>query len=216
MPGERAFARSAQQRHHVVDVVSPGIEPALELFGSDRHGNAVMQRGEIRARRRCDDGDAVGLLAVRSHPGLCERGKSNRLAIAAVDEERPLAAAQILPFVVAICRNQTASSLDRILEGGLVANRLGTRVDQQRKTTGILHPRRNQSPAHQPEVTAAIFQNDNRNWLCRCNIIPRREVWLFHIAEYLPKCRRRRGNDEATTHYLYKLSRCLMGVNPRC
>ena len=91
-----------------------------------------MQRGQIRARRR-GTGDAVGLLAVRPHPGFRERGKTYRPAVAAMDKKRPLAAAGILPFVVAIRRDQGAPPLDGIFEGGLIANRLGTRVDQERK-----------------------------------------------------------------------------------
>ena len=54
-----------------------------------------MQRREIGARRRGDDGDGVDLLAVRPDPGFRERGECNRLAIAAMDEEWPLARAGI-------------------------------------------------------------------------------------------------------------------------
>ena len=34
-------------------------------------------------------------------------------------------------------------------------------------------------------MTAAIFQNHHRDRLGRSNIIPRREIGLFDIAEYL-------------------------------
>jgi len=40
------------------------------------------------------------------------------------------------------------------------------------------------------EMAAAIFQNYNRNWLSRRDIIPRREIGLLDIAKNLPKRRR--------------------------
>ena len=127
-----------------------------------------------------------------------------------------LAAALILPFVVPIRRNQAAPPLDGVLERRLVENRLGTRIDQERKFTGILHPRWNQPPAHQPEMAAAIFQDDNRNGLSRRDIIPRREIRLLEIAEYLPKCLGWRGNYKTSAHYLIKISLCSTSVNPVC
>src|SRR5437762_642327 len=122
------------------------------------------------------------LLAARPHAGIRERGKADGTAIAPMDEKRPLAAAGLLPFVIAVRRNQAAPPLDGILERRLLQNRLGTCVDQERKFTGIFHPRRNQSPAHQPKMAAAIFQDDNRDWLSRRDIIPRREIGLLEIA----------------------------------
>src|SRR5512138_1778009 len=107
-----------------------------------------------------------------------------------MDEERPLAATQILPFVIAICRNQATPPLDGVLERRLLANRFRTRVDQERKFTGFFHPGGNQSPPHKPEMTATILKNNNRHGLRRCNIIPRREIRLLVIAKNLPQCLR--------------------------
>jgi len=61
-------------------------------------------------------------------------------------------------------------------------------------------------------MAAAIFQNDNRNGLRWCNIIPRREIWLLDIAEYLPKCLGWGGNYKTSAHYLAKISLCSTSV----
>jgi len=110
-----------------------------------------------------------------------------------MDEERPFAAARILPFVIAVRRDQAAPPLDGVLEGGLFPDRLGARIDQQRKSTGILDPGRNQAPAHQPEMPAAILQHHHWDRLGRRNIVARRKIGLLDVAENLPKSRRRRG-----------------------
>src|SRR6266481_8521767 len=106
------------------------IEPALEVFGRDRHGYAVMEHGKIGARARRDDRDRIQLLAVRTDPGFGEPRKSDRTAVAAMDEVGPFALFGTMPFIVAVGRDQTAPPLDRVLEGGLFPHRLGARIDQ--------------------------------------------------------------------------------------
>ena len=69
-----------QQRHRRLRIVDAAIEPALEIAGRDRHGHAVMQHGEIGARRRGDDRHRIEFLAVRADPGFRQRrqGRSAR------------------------------------------------------------------------------------------------------------------------------------------
>jgi len=75
VPGELAFGRPAQQLHDVVASYGAAVEPAFEFLGRNRHGHTVMQRGEVVAGRRGDDGDTV--VSSRSAPsGFRERGKS--------------------------------------------------------------------------------------------------------------------------------------------
>ena len=172
-----------------------------------------MQHGEVCARGRRDDGDAVHLLAVRPHPGFRQRRQADRAFAAAIDEVGPPAAAGILPFVIAVGRDQAAPPLDRVLEGGLVQHRLGTGIDQQRELAGVLDPGRHQAPAHQLEMPLAVFQNHHWNRLRRSDVIPRREIGLFGVAEYLPH-RRRRGCDyEASAHSATKTSTCSGPIN---
>ena len=92
VPGEFTDARGGHQRQHGIDIVAAAVEPALEIARADGDGHAVMQRGEILARRRRDDRDGVELLTVRPDPGLEYRGKAERRAVGAVDEEGLLAA----------------------------------------------------------------------------------------------------------------------------
>jgi hypothetical protein len=166
-----------------------------------------MQRGKIAAGRRGDDGDRVDFLAVRAHPGFRQGSKTDRLPVAAIDEKGPLAAAGILPLVIAVGRNQAAAAPDRVLERRLVPDCLGAGVDQQREFAGVVDPTRHQSPAHQAEMPAAIMvENDHRNRLRRRNIMSRREIGLLGIAEQLPKRRGRRGNDETSAHCPGKIS----------
>src|SRR5439155_23720717 len=105
---------------------------AFEFLRRDRHRHAVMQRGEVAAGGCGDDGDAVGLLAVRPHPGFRECGKAYWTAVAAMDEKGPLAAARILPFVIAVGRNHAAPPLDRDLARRLFQNLHGALIEQKR------------------------------------------------------------------------------------
>src|ERR1700733_2982018 len=107
-----------------------------------------------------------------------------------------------MPFVIAIGRNQAAPPPDRIFESGFLPHGLHADIDQERKFTGVFHPGRPQSPAHQAKMPAAFVHH---HWyrLRRRNIISRREIWLFQIAEKLPYRFRRRGYNKASAHYWY-------------
>ena len=192
------------------------IEPALEIIGPHRDGHTVMQHGEIGARGRSDDRDRVELLAVRTDPGFRECCESERAAIAAMDEERPLASAHHLPFVVTVSGDQAATALHRILERRLVLNRLRTRVDQQRNFAGILDPGWYKSPTHQPEMPRFIVDDDHGNRLRRCDIMPWRKVRLFEIAKNSPQRFGRRGNDKSSAHSSTQIGFRSAPFNPLC
>src|SRR5882724_4173704 len=108
-----------------------------------------------------------------------------------MDEVRPLARFEKLPFVIAIRRDQAAPSLDRVLESRLFFNRFGARIDQQGKFTGVLDPGGQQAPPHQTEMPDTVFDEDDGYRLRRRNIMPWREIRLLDIAKNLPQGRRR-------------------------
>jgi hypothetical protein len=64
-------------------------------------------------------------------------------------------------------------------------------------------------------MPAAIFEQDHRDWLGWRNIVPRRKIRLLDIAKYLPKCRWRRGNYEASAHYLGQTGDHLTSFNSK-
>ena len=216
MPDELALLRRHQQRHRIRRVVAGAIEPAREVVGPDGDGHARMQHREVGACGRGHDRDRVEFLAVRPDPGLGKTGESEQAAIAAIDEQRPLAPRHRLPFVIAVGRNETAATPHRVLECRLVLNRLRAGVDHQRDFTGILDPGRDQPPAHQPEVPRTSIEDHDRYRLGRGDIVPRREIWLLGIAENLSNCRRGRGNDEASAHSEAKVGGCSVPFNPHC
>ncbi len=200
VPDEFAEARGRHQRQDRIDLVTAAIEPAFEIARADGDGHAVMQRGEILARRRRDDRHRVELLAVRPDPGFEHCGEAERRAVGVMDEERLLAAVDRLPFVIAVGRDQPAPPANRSLERGLLQHRLRAGIDQERKSLGVLDPTRQQAPAHQTKMARAILDQHDRNWLRRRDIVPGREIRLLDIAEQLPQSLGGRSYDEASTH----------------
>src|SRR5262249_15122638 len=96
---------------------------------------------------------------------------------------------------------------------GLVVDRFGARIDQQRERAGVLHPGRDQPPAHQRELALAVYHAHDRDRLGRCHVVARRGGWLLGVAEQPPK-RFRRGSDQiASTHVWAGLTRSLRSAS---
>ena len=93
-----------------------------------------------------------------------------------------------------------------LLERGLVVDRLGARVDQQREVLRVLDPGRDQPPAHQGELTLALGHPHDRHRLGRRDIVARRKIGLLAIAKQRPDRLRRAGDAVASAHRIPQAS----------
>src|SRR5262249_28519263 len=113
---------------------------------------------------------------------------------------RPLVAADLPPFVEAVGREQAAAAPHGHAERRLLVDRLAARIDQEREPGGILHPGRDDAPAHAQELALASLEPHDRHRLGRRHIVARREVRLLLIAEQGTNGLRRRNDCVAATH----------------
>ncbi len=180
------------------------VEPQLERVGRHHDRHAVVNDGERAVCPRGHDRGGVDLLAVRAHPGFPQPGKGDRRAGFRANEIRPLrrAGRRRAPFVEAVGRNEAAPAPHGVAERRLVEHRLAARIDHERDGLRVLHPGRNESPAHQAEGPPALGEADHRDRLRRRHVVARREIRLLAIAEQRPDRGRRRGDDVASAHWL--------------
>jgi hypothetical protein len=76
-------------------------------------------------------------------PALPKTSKAERSIVLHADEIRLLCfAAGLLPFVEAVCRNETASTAEGIAERWLFGSRFGARIDHLAADLGIFGPAR--------------------------------------------------------------------------
>ena len=194
-------AGARQQRHHALGASSRQSSQRSKSLGRDGHGHAVVQHAEIGARRRGDDRHGVESprRSARSRfpPAPPSRSAAPSRRWMKYGRLRPLG---ILPFVIAVGRDQAAPPPDRVLEGRFFRTVSERALISRREFPGVLDPGRQQAPAHQPEMPDAVFDDHDGYRLGRRNIISRRKIGLLDIAENLPQGRRGRGYDETSAH----------------
>ena len=97
--------------------------------------------------------------------------------------DTPFARTVSFPFVKTIGGNKASPANHRRPERGLVQYGVSAGIDEQGERPGVLHPRRQQTPAHQSKLTLSLPYSDDRNGLGRRNIVARRKIWQFRIAK---------------------------------
>ena len=116
---------------------------------------------------------------------LPETGEGEGPAIGARDLMGLLASLDARPFIVAIGRNQTAPAAHRMLERGLLQNRLDARIGQRLAWCHFLRPGRNEAPAHQSQVArlpVGTHDGDGAAWRY---VGARRKIMLLHVLKEL-------------------------------
>ena len=103
-----------------------------------------------------------------------------------------------LPFIKAICRNQTSPSLKRLTEAWFVLYCFGARVDE---SLSIFAPGRNEAPHQIPQIQPVSEIGDRQNALTRSNVEPRLE-WKIRGAQTFDREPVTRSQREAATHNL--------------
>ena len=153
-------SRSPCPRSRPSSMGASGSSQRSQSCCADRQRHAVVDLGERPGRVGGDDRGAQQRLAVLGRtlgpPCRPQARHEQRLAVGAVHVERRLRALLAAPFVPAVHRHQAALALRGIAECGRGGDLLRARVDQQRAlgvraaVLGVLGPRRNQPPPHQP------------------------------------------------------------------
>ena len=173
---EAAGHRRDQQAARPVGVVGHGIEPVgVAVVGDEQRHPAVDAAERVLGDRRCDGARPqprrrVLRVGVRGTPELVDAGHREDSAVLRVDVERLLLplpadarpgsrpgdqpfAVRRVPLEVAVGREQAAPLGERSLERRLLGHGLHPRVDHSRADRRVLGPRRDETPAHDPQLS---------------------------------------------------------------
>jgi len=152
--------------------------------------HAVVNLGDQRVRRRCQDRAALDDSVVRTAPtvpqscerknGTIQRSKTVRLLSFRCD---------FLPVVESVCWNKATTEPKCISERWLLGSRFRHCVDGPESNRRLFRPTRNQTPAHQAQY-ASWFRRilpHSRNHLRRGNVPARRPGDVDIQAKMVPQ-----------------------------
>ena len=168
------FQQVGDRRH----IIHSGIEPEVVAVGIENHRHPIVDGSGHFIWNRREDRTRLDPLPFGVLPPVPDSREREQLAFIYFKAERLLGRACSLPFIEAICGDQTSAESQRIAKCGLGSCRLRFRVDRTRRNRRFFCPVRNQTPAHGRGLADRFCRvlADYGDRLRRSNIETRRPV----------------------------------------
>lgn len=178
-PHKSRIARLQHFRHRP-HIPHSRIQPNLVAprFENDRH--SIVDSRSHSIRRRGQNRAGLQHLAAWVSPAIPQTRKREQLPLVDLETIGLLGLARPHPLVESIRRKQTSSRFQRIAKSRFLRHSLGSGVDHPRRARQIFRPTRNQSPAHQRQLSCGFLRvlSDNHDRLRGRNVVSRDPVFL--------------------------------------
>lgn len=176
------------------------VQPEVVVLRPKDDRHSVVQGVDQFVGDSGEDGAGLNDLTRWNLPMVPGAGERHDGVIFQANIERLFFATFLPPLVKPSGRDYAAPVTDGMAECRLFMDRLAAGIDHSAAYGSVFGPVGNEPPAHEGGTSSLIRRPDDKNLLCRCDVVMLREVRQDSNAEYLGQHFRGNSESESSAH----------------